>query len=114
MIKCTLKDKVDVTLILKIAKNSKMPYKGHSNNPKGKPPGTLNVKTKQWAELGEAIITTHAERFNNILNNCDEEEFANKFLQVLEYFKPKLQRVDMNAELDVKSSIIINMDDSAE
>jgi len=49
-----------------------------------------HVKTKQWEQLGEAIVTTHADRFNEILSETDDKEFAGLFLQVLNYFKPKI------------------------
>lgn len=68
-------------------------------------------KTKQWEALGESIVTIHAERFNQILSSCDDEKFIDKFLQVLEYFKPKLARTDSkvnhNGALDMAVKIEI-------
>jgi len=52
--------------------------------------GGKHAKTKQWEALGEAITTTHAERFNRILDKADDKEFVGLFLQVLNYFKPKI------------------------
>ena len=72
--------------------------KGRSGNPKGKPKGTKSEKTKQWEALGEAIVTRHANRFNEILDTCEDEKFADKFLQVLEYFQPKLARTELKHE----------------
>lgn len=82
--------------------------KGRTNNPAGKPSGTISRKTKEWEALGDAITTRHAERFNNILANFDDDKFADKFLQVIEYFQPKLARVenkhegDLGVQLEVK------------
>lgn len=68
---------------------------GISNNPKGKPKGTLSAKTLQWEALGESIVTIHTDRFNSILANSNDKEFSDRFLQVLEYFKPKLNRTTL-------------------
>jgi hypothetical protein len=68
---------------------------GISNNPKGKPKGALSAKTKEWEALGESITNIHTQRFNEILSTLDDDKFADKFLQVLEYFKPKLNRTSI-------------------
>lgn len=79
--------------------------KGRSGNPKGKPVGTKSEKTKQWEALGDAILTRHADRFNALLNELEPEKFADKFLMVLEYFKPKLQRTEMKHEGEVSVNL---------
>jgi len=84
-----------------------MPFKkGQSGNPDGKKAGTKNSKTLQWEQLGEAIITTHAERFNGILHKTNDEKFVSLFVQVLEHFKPKLSRED--GTKTVKQEINVN------
>ena len=60
-----------------------------------------HTKTKEWEALGEAIATRHAERFNTLLDESPPDRFLDKFLQVLEYFKPKLQRSEIKHEGDV-------------
>lgn len=75
-----------------------MPFvKGKSGNSKGRPEGSKNERTVQWESLSESIISTHTERFNEIMHSAKDPEFVGMFLQVLEYFKPKLGRTDMNA-----------------
>jgi len=37
-------------------------------------------------------MNEHTEKFNSILNGLKGKEYINAYLQVLEYFKPKLQR----------------------
>lgn len=67
---------------------------------KGRPKGTKNVKTKQWESLADFITNSHAEAFNTHLlklwNGTDEEKekACQLWLRVLEYFKPKMSRVD--------------------
>lgn len=71
----------------------------------GKVKGSLNAKTKQWEALGEAIVTTHAERFNQILMEAGDENFQKYFTMILEYFKPKQARTEVAGEIDSKVTI---------
>jgi hypothetical protein len=79
--------------------------KGHTNNPNGRPKGAKSKKTVEWEALGEAITTRHADRFNKILKDLPDDKFADKFLQVLEYFKPKQARVENVHQGDVSINI---------
>ena len=54
-------------------------------------PTTKKVR-KNWAELKTAIDNEHAKRFNDILNNLPDREFARVYLKSLEFFKPKVIR----------------------
>jgi hypothetical protein len=60
--------------------------------------GGKHEKTKQWESLGEAIRTTHCDRFNLILAGLEDDKFIDRYLQVLEYFKPKLARTEVKNE----------------
>ena len=84
------------------------PGKGNTNNPAGKPAGTKNTKTKQWEELGAKIVGESAERFMTILAGLEDEAFTKNYLQILEYFKPKQQRSEVNS----KQSIHINWEEN--
>ena len=78
--------------------------KGRTNNPKGRESGSKNVKTQAWERLGESIINEGAERFLKILSESDDKDFEKAYLMILEYFKPKQQRSEVNS----KSEIVIN------
>lgn len=69
--------------------------KGRTNNTKGKPRGTKSKKTIQWEALGESIMNEHTERFNDVLHSMEDDKFADTFIKVLEYFKPKQNRTDI-------------------
>lgn len=71
----------------------------------GKVIGSKNEKTRQWEALGETIVTTHAERFNELLSRADNELFAKYYMQILEYFKPKQARTEISGQLDTTVSI---------
>lgn len=86
-----------------------MPKKGHTNNPNGRPLGAVNKRTKEWEALGESIATVHAARFNTILNELDPEKFTDRFLQVLEYFQPKLARTENKTDITLDKDIHIDL-----
>ena len=58
----------------------------------GRPKGVKNKNTLAWEALKDDIINLHTERFNTILTQLPPDKFVNTYLQVLEYFKPKLAR----------------------
>ena len=64
--------------------------------------GTKWVKNQQWESLGEFLTTNGAERFLTMLQTMPDEEYTATFLQILEYFKPKRQRVDETVTIDDK------------
>lgn len=88
--------------------------KGRTNNPKGRPKGSKNERTKQWAELADVITEKHTEEFNCFLSELwkgdanDRLTAAHLYLKVLSYFKPKIksQLKDSTSQL----SIIISKD----
>ena len=47
-------------------------------------------RIKQWEQLAESIVTEHADRFNRVLRNLNDEDFADQYVKVLNYFKPRI------------------------
>lgn len=88
-----------------------MPEKGKTNNPNGRPVGSQNKKSKQWLDLGESIITIHAERFNTILSSIEDDKFIDTYTKILEYFKPKLARTETKNEHTINEPIIVEWSD---
>ena len=74
------------------------PGKGKTNNPNGRPPGIPNERTKQWEELGKALLERHSERANKVLDNLDDDNFIDQYAKLLEYFKPKLARSEVKQD----------------
>lgn len=77
--------------------------KGQSGNLKGKPKGTKSEKTLAWENLGDFITETGAERVKTILSTCTPKEFMVYYPVLLEYFKPKQQRVETNLNIQDNS-----------
>jgi len=87
-----------------------MPFE--KGNP-GKPKGAIGKKTKQWEALGEAIVGKQAERFTKVLADLNDEKFIPAYMQVLEYFQPKLQRTENLHEVEGLTVNIIRGDDKS-
>lgn len=75
----------------------------------GRKKGSKSEKTKQWEVLGESIMNEHTERFNEELNKLQGKDFIQAYTQVLEYFKPKLQRTELKGELENKTTSLDNL-----
>ncbi len=80
--------------------------KGHKGY---KPKGAVSEKTKAWENLGEFITETGAERIKTILASCEPEDFIKYYTLLLEYFKPKLGRVENKVEQKVQGQLTINV-----
>jgi hypothetical protein len=90
-----------------------MPWvKGQSGNLNGLPKGYKRQKTTQWLALRDSIVGCHAEKFNEILSSMaynDPEKFVDIYLRILEYFQPKLGRIEQAHELNEGSVIELNI-----
>lgn len=86
-----------------MAKGIKGFQKGKSGNLSGKPKGTKSQKTIAWEHLGEFITESGAERVKRILTKCNDKAFMTYYPMLLEYFKPKQQRVENNITIPENS-----------
>lgn len=66
----------------------------------GRPKGSKNLRTLQWEELGKELTERHSAKFNALLDRLweskdmnDQVRAAELFLRTVEYFKPKLSRI---------------------
>ena len=87
-------------------KTKKLFEKGHKGY---KPKGAVSEKTKAWERLGEFITENGAERIKTILASCEPEDFIKYYTALLEYFKPKLGRVENKVEQNVQGQLTINV-----
>lgn len=78
-------------------KDNVKPYliqKGEVRNPKGKPKGTLSTKTKGWELLKETITTGLTDKFMQEMEGLEGTQYINAYLNVLEFFRPRLSRAE--------------------
>ena len=74
--------------------------KGHKKIPgSGMRPGHKSAKVQAWEELGEWFITQGAAKYLLYIEGLQNEDFADRYERLLEYFKPKLQRSEIRAEV---------------
>lgn len=61
----------------------------------GSKPGSKKKKTLEWENFGKKVLDQGMPRFLEILKDSDDEQFAKVFIQIIEYFKPKLARTEI-------------------
>jgi len=80
----------------------------------GKPKGALSSKTKAWDELGEFFTQSGAKKAMEIINFYGEivenedgtryirnpDKYLLHYSNLMEYFKPKLQRTEGKIEIE--------------
>lgn len=80
--------------------------KGESGNTAGKPKGP-NKRTLILNTFAETIVTEGTDRFNEELSKLKGKDYVYAFMNLMEYVKPKLQRVTMQGDPDNPISINI-------
>lgn len=75
---------------------------------KGRPKGSVNVKNQQWDSIGEFLSQQGAERMLEYLQKTDPDKYADTYLKILEYFKPKLARTESKISGVVEVKPILN------
>ena len=72
-----------------------------------RPIGSKNQKTKEWEAFGHELITGGMPRLRQILDTCDDDTFIRVYISLLEYFKPKLKRVEIDPDSDQVRQIVV-------
>lgn len=73
--------------------------KGQSGNTGGKPKGP-NKRTLLLNNFAQIIIEQGTDKFNEELAKLKGKDYVYAFMNLLEYVKPKLQRVTMETDPD--------------
>lgn len=78
-----------------------------------RPIGSKNQKTIQWDAFGNELIQGGLPRLQSILENADDDTFVKIYIPLLEYFKPKLKRVEMaEGSTPVTHRIVVQWDET--
>lgn len=65
-----------------------------------------HLKTLQWENLSNYIIEDGAERIVKYLNEIkDDKEYFDKYCMLLNYFKPKQQATQLEANINTPQTI---------
>lgn len=81
-------------------KNRIMPFEKGKEKTGGRAKGVTNKKTKAFEVLKDSILGEHTERFNDEMSQLNGRDFINAYLNVLEFFAPKLSRQEMKAHVE--------------
>lgn len=55
-------------------------------------------KTLEWEDFGQKLMQIGLPRMLDIMEQSTDEEFAKHFKDLLEYFKPKMQRTEITQQ----------------
>lgn len=66
----------------------------------------MQDKNDMWEKLGNTITGIHARRFNEELIKLEGKDYIQAYIQVLEFFAPKLARKEVVAKLTDDEKII--------
>ena len=73
-----------------------MPFKKNHKLGKGRPLNSKNKKTHQWEEIGNYIRDKGADKLIEELSELKGKVYVQAFTSIIEYFKPKLSRKDVD------------------
>ena len=86
--------------------------KGEVRNPKGKPKGALSQKRKAWELIGESLMNECSDKFMVEMNKLEGTAYINAFLNIMEYFKPKLSRSEVLSQNENIETITVTLSQS--
>jgi len=55
-------------------------------------------QAENWAQLEDAMVHGHSKRFNDVLNNLPDREFARFFVKLMPFFKEKAKRMPLEGD----------------
>ena len=88
-------------------KNKSWWVKGQSGNPAGKPKGVKNTKTVQWEIFSEFMLSSGLEKFQDEMQKLKPYQYCKLTIELLEFFKPKLSKRDVQVENKSIDKIVI-------
>lgn len=74
-----------------------MPFKKGHKLGKGRPKGVENKEKKALREMLTLLVEENYDKFKNELLGLKGSVFTDRFLQLLEYCTPKLNRTDLTS-----------------
>ena len=63
-----------------------------------RPAGSKNLKTEEWLLFRDHCLTGGIQRFQEEMNKLHGRDYAEMFLKLLEFHKPKLARQELTGD----------------
>jgi hypothetical protein len=67
----------------------------------GMKPGQKSAKVEAWERIGEYLINEGSERYLRIISGLPDDRFIKEFQAIIEFFRPRLQRAEVQQETTV-------------
>jgi hypothetical protein len=67
--------------------------------------GQVQAKRAAWDQLSEYILGEGVDRYMSIINELPDNDFLDRFENILEYFKPKLARTQTDLTTNGESIV---------
>lgn len=74
--------------------------KGKTNNPDGRPAGSLNKTTKELRETLKSVLSDEIEKIPETLQQLDPKEKLEIVVKLLPYIVPKMQSIQYKDEAE--------------
>lgn len=71
--------------------------------------GQKSAKVKAWEEMGEWFVSKGAGKYLKYIKGLKDKDFADRYENLLEYFKPKLQRSEIKADIESQINPVIHI-----
>jgi len=62
----------------------------------------VKAKDQAWDDLQDYITNAGAKKFIQVLKRSDDADFVRHYTKLIEFFKPKLQKIDQNTNVTDK------------
>lgn len=91
-----------------------MPFEKGNKLSNGRQLGCRSMKTRQWDSIGDYLVQHGAEHFLLHLQKLakkNPEKYCDRFMQILEYFKPKMARIEKKTEVTITDNRVMYLPD---
>ena len=67
----------------------------------------VKAKDQSWQDLQEYITNKGAAKYIQILKRSDDADFVRHYTKLIEFFKPKLQKIDQTMNVSDKITMTL-------
>jgi|WetSurMetagenome_2_1015567.scaffolds.fasta_scaffold320110_2 hypothetical protein len=91
-----------------------MPFTQGGKPGPGKPRGSKHKKTQEWETLGRYVCEGGVKRYLKLLKMLPSADYMEHYEHVLEYFKPRLARIELPRQVEETAEPVVSAEHRAE